>query len=697
MKKLLVAFVLIILFFDVYSQDYEPIPAKRIVEADTFHQKYIIKDPYRWMETDPYDMLEDWVDDQNKQAEKYLKKVARKIKSENPIKSYNVSKRKCGYKPQEYYFKYGYYHRAGLPALFYRHKSDKNYSLIVNFNKMFSRKHKSLKGYSVSPDNKYLVYQYGTDGTDWAEAKVVVLETNTHLKDHLENLKFSPIVWMDDGFLYTVYHQDDKYGKTKRPQLYYHKIGTKQEEDKLLFERKNNPYVQFSFQSLSNNRYIILSENDEQKGIYNYFYIDTESNIDVFRPLLMNLTEPLNFAGIHNEHFIIVSYRNNNTGNIVSIDPKNPYQWNEIMPAYPDAVVLRVVPLKDKLLSIYRAGNHPLMMISDYKGKILYKIDLPIASSVTNLLTKYKEEPLLYFMVEGHTLPAIGYKLNLNTFDRELTSKTKIGFDHDSISYEEVYCPGNDSVDVPITLVYQRDLQDGEPSPLLLKTYGGFGSIASPSFDPGLVHFIKKGGIFAYAKIRGGGDRGRQWHLGGSGDNKSKSISDFINAASYLIDEGYTIPEKLAAAGASNGGLVVASAIVQRPGLFNVAVIGAAPLDILRMEEYTVGVYHRDEYGTVEDSTSFLNMKAYSPYHNIDESKSYPNILLITGENDDRVPPFHSYKFTAKLQEVENQKNPVLLRVLERSGHYGSAKMNTAYESYVHQMDFILYHLMQGK
>jgi prolyl oligopeptidase len=271
--------------------------------------------------------------------------------------------------------------------------------------------HKSLKGFWVSPDYRYLVYQYGTDGTDWAEAKVVVLETNTHLRDHLTNLKFSPVVWRADGFFYTVYHQDDKYGKTQRPQLYYHKIGTKQEDDKLLFERKNNPYAQFSYQSISNKRYIILSENDEQKGIYNYFYIDTKSNIDVFRPLLMNLDNPLNFAGTHNENFITISYRGNNTGNIIAIDPKNPYQWSEIMPPYPDAVVLRAVPLKDKLLSIYQAGNHPLMMVSDYKGNVHYKIDLPIASSVTNLLTDYKDEPLLYFTVQGHTLPPIGYKL----------------------------------------------------------------------------------------------------------------------------------------------------------------------------------------------------------------------------------------------------------------------------------------------
>jgi prolyl oligopeptidase len=245
-------------------------------------------------------------------------------------------------------------------------------------------------------------------------------------------------------------------------------------------------------------------------------------------------------------------------------------------------------------------------------------------------------------------------------------------------------------------MIYSKELNLSNKNPILLKAYGGFGSIVTPAFNPGIVHFLKKGGIFVFANIRGGGDNGKEWAKKGRGKNKQNSFDDFIAAAEFLIDNNYTSPDKLAITGASNGGLVVGVAITQRPELFKVAVPVVAPLDMLRFEKFTIGHYHGDEYGSIHDSIGFINLLSYSPLHNIKNNIDYPATLIMTSENDDRVPPLHSYKFVAKLQNRAAQKNPILLRVEKGAGHYGatgSFKKHLKEEADMY--DFILYNLIK--
>jgi len=242
-------------------------------------------------------------------------------------------------------------------------------------------------------------------------------------------------------------------------------------------------------------------------------------------------------------------------------------------------------------------------------------------------------------------------------------------------------------------LVHKNDIKLDGSNPTILKAYGGFGAVNLPSFDAGIVHFIRKGGIFAFANIRGGGDKGVQWAKDGKGNKKQNSFDDFIAGAEYLIENKYSNSKKLAIMGSSNGGLVVAVAAIQRPDLFKVAVPIVAPLDMLRFEKFTVGRFHLDEYGTVTDSLSFNRLKNYSPYHNIQYDINYPNMLVITSENDDRVPPFHSYKFVAKLQNRKSQVNPILLKVEKNAGHYGSSSYYSNIREKADIYGFIMYHL----
>ncbi len=528
-----------------------------------------------------------------------------------------------------------------------------------------------LKGYWASKDSKLLAYQFNRNGSDWTELKVVSLSSGNHKKDHLENLKYSRIAWKDDGFFYTSYPRTDQMGKTMGQKVLYHKIGTDQSEDKVIFKR-SNPNLQFYYLTTSDERFFILKEINEERGTINIFYIDYESEIIALKPLLMNISNNLRILDSHDGKFIALTHSDSNNGSIIEVDPANPTQWRAIASEYSKALLLEAFPFADRIVAIYQSNQHPIITVYDYNGEILHSIELPLSTSVGGFSGEYYDEELLYY-ITSYTIPPVVYEFNIKTFEDKTTKQTQITFNHEDIVYKEVEFFSKDSVSVPMTLVYMKGLELDGTNPTILKAYGGFGAVESPSFDAGIVYFIKKGGVFAFANIRGGGDKGADWADDGSGLNKQNSFDDFIAAAEYLINRKYTNSGKLATIGASNGGLVVSAAAIQRPDLFKAVVPLVAPFDMLRFENFTVGNFHIDEYGTVTDSLSFTKLYNYSPYQNVKEDINYPAMLVITSENDDRVPPFNSYKFVARMQNRPAQKNPILLRVEKDSGHSGTS------------------------
>lgn len=270
----------------------------------------------------------------------------------------------------------------------------------------------------------------------------------------------------------------------------------------------------------------------------------------------------------------------------------------------------------------------------------------------------------------------MNYRLNITNGDTNVyyndfiePKPTLFPFDH--FETKAITYKSRDGKDVPMTIIHKKGISLDGNNPTLLEAYGGFGVISGPSYDVGLLHFLEKGGIYAFAEIRGGGEKGTKWHKDGRGLKKMNSFNDFIDAAEFLISEKYTSSQKLAISGASNGGLVVGVAMTQRPDLFKVAVPKVGVFDMIKFEQYTIGKFHLDEYGSAENEEEFKSLFSYSPYHNIKEDINYPITLIITSENDDRVPPVHSYKFAAKLQNRNAQKNPIYLQVNSNAGHYG--------------------------
>lgn len=661
--------------------------------TDTFYGT-IINDEYRWLENTKSADIINWIGEQNKITKSVLGRAANKINSYPQIDKYAYAEYSNPVKEGDYYFSYSFYNSVGAPALFYRSALNQDPTLIVDPNFISSKDVILLKTFALSGDSKLLAYQYSRNGSDFAEIEVVSMGTGNRKNDHLVNVKFSDISWKDDGFFYSKFPHKDDFSETKGQEIYYHQIGTEQSEDKLIFRRLNDPDMFFEVTTTSDERFLLIKENNEKTGSVRIYHIDYQSELKSMLPLLTQLKQgDINILDNINNEFFAVSYKGSNNGMIIKFDPQNPRHWNEVVPENSKALLIKAKLLSDKIITIYLCQGKQQIIVFDLKGNLLTSMQLPYGYSAHGFDGEMNDEELL-FSYSGYTSPPVVYRFNTKTFEKKPNRTTIANFDFTQFETKELEYFSKDSTKIPLFIIYKKGINFSGENATLLSAYGGFGTIVKPSFDPGIVHFLLKGGIYAFAHIRGGGDNGAAWATMGKGKQKQNSFDDFIAAAEFLINNNYTNAGKLAITGSSNGGLVVAVAMIQRPDLFKVAVPVVAPTDMLRFEKFTVGTYHTDEYGSINDSAGFNSLLSYSPLHNIKEDENYPATLIITSENDDRVPPFHSYKFVAKLQNRKAQTNPVIVRVEKDAGHYGAgSSLKRIIKEEADIYDFILFHL----
>lgn len=681
-------------FINAFSQNYSPIIALEKPVIDTFFTEYIVTDNYRWMEKTQHPDVIQWVNDQNKMSDRYLARTTNKTNSKVSIDKYATTDFKNPSKKGDYYFTYAYYNsKFYVPALFYRNYLEARPEILVDPNFISAKDQITLKGYWVSGDSKYLAYQFSRNGSDRAELNIVKLGNGQHTNDYLEGLRYSNVAWRGNGFYYSTFPKTDQFGKAVGEQVFYHEVGTDQSEDELVFKR-NNPNIQFSYMTTSDERYFVIRELNEDHGIYNIFYIDFNAEQPTLTPLLMNIDHSITIRDSYQGKFVATTAYQANNVRIIEIDPAQPMEWREIAPNYEEALLLHSMYFKDRILAIYQTNEHPVLTVMDYSGEILYSLELPLASSVSKLSGNWDDDEVL-FSFSSYTIPPVVYKFNIRSFYKEIIQQTAVTFDFDKIVYNKMDCSVNDSLSIPMIVVHKDDMELNGKNPVILKTYGGFGSVEQPSFNPGIVHFIMDGGVFVFARTRGGGAKGLEWSEAGEREQKQNTIDDLISAAECLIMNKYTNPDQLAITGASHGGLIVAAAAMQRPNLFKAVVPIVAPLDLIRMEHFTVGSFHRDEFGTVVDSLDFVNLLSYSPYQNVQGDVNYPAMLLVTSENDDRVPPFHSYKFVALMQSRPAQTKPILLKVEESAGHYGAQTRLGWKKEMSDEFGFIMYEIMK--
>ena len=702
MRNTFFVFIALICGLSGYGQEYKAIITRKEPVIDTFYNNYIIEDDYRWMEQVNTDEMHQWIKKENRQSKKYLARLKNRSKLWDEIDKYRKYEAKTFVEHiPKYQFRMIFNDEAGSAMLQIKLADDPDrafrtedpsrhaYRTLVDPNEISNTDFINITGYWVSENEDYLAYQYNRNGSDKHEVKIITLPEGRELPDHLDNIMFSNLLWYKNGFFYSSYESKNDFGITTNQKVYYHQLGTGQFADTLVFMRPRFPDNEYSYRLTKDKRFFILKEKYVDREKYNIFYFNLKTDHFRVKPLLINLKNDIEIFAYRDGKFLGYSGLLTGNGMIVEVDAANPMKWKALTPPFSEAVLTQAKFLPDKIVAIYQTAKQPVLTVLSYSGVVLSTLKMPLGTK-GNLGDFDKVNDEFYFSYESFIVPPITNRINLSTYEVEPYKKTKVHFDFSNLAIEQVEYPSNDSVMVPMTLVYKKDIRRDGRNPALLKAYGGFGVVSLPHFDPGVVAFVEHGGVYAFAYIRGGGEKGKKWAEAGRGLHKQQSFSDFIEAAEYLIKEKYTRPDKLAIYGASNGGLVVAAAAMQRPDLFRVVIPRVAPFDMLRFEKFTVGHIWKDEYGSVSDSAGFVNLLHYSPYANIKKGINYPTMLIITSDNDDRVPPFHSYKFAARMQSRPLQLNPVLLKVEKQAGHYGNQTYRGMWKSIIDLYSFVL-------
>ncbi|WP_196887448.1 prolyl oligopeptidase family serine peptidase [Aureivirga sp. CE67] len=676
MKRKIVSALLLVSSTLIYAQKFEKITIAEKEFTETFHEKYEIEDNYRWLENVDDEIVKEWVKQQNKLSNRYLETCSRKTNAFRAIGMYDDNEYEYHrpFKKGTVYFGLHSDNHLKEKTLYFQPSRNNDWVKIVDPTYIKGEGRARIKSYSANKEGKYAAYLYSRDGGDWREARIFDLKRRIHLDETLKDLKFTSTYWAGDGFYYKKFPRKSRFDVSEAPQIYFHKIGTSQEEDKLIFERKNKPHIQLSLSSVYSERYLFIEELDEQKGTVSYYYFDHNEEVPRIRPLARNLKVMLSVLGENPSNGdLIVSVFDEKTEKtiIVAIDLKNPRNWKEIVPAYENSNFISAEVTSNGILVVFKENLRSVLTFYNFQGEIKYSDPQPLAATVSRVMEGETDKDILY-TITSYTVPNVMYELNTENFKKELNQKTTVTFNAKNIKYKEIMVPTRDGKKVPAIMVYDSEkIEEGKANPTLIETYGGFGVQSNPYFKPEVVHFVKKGGIYINAYVRGTGGFGQDWIDGGKRLNKQNTINDLIDVSEYLISEKITSNDLLAIKGGSHGGFVVAAASVQRPDLYKAVVSDVPVIDMLRFEEFSVGQYHIDEFGSIKTEVGFNNLKSISPYHNIIEDVNYPATLIVTSDNDQRVPPFHSYKYAAKLLGREAQTNPILLKVEKNAGHYG--------------------------
>lgn len=691
MKNIIIAFCLFCVVFAVQAQKY-PTTKKNPHQITQFNITY--NDDYEWLEDVQSEAVKNWRNAQNETANLYLEDVKKKYNILGKIKEYKAfSSGSLPAKKEAYYYKQYILDKKNTGVLFYRKELNGNPVELFNPFKIYRDNVAAISGYMPSKNSRYMACAVSLDGSDRQEIRFVDFDKIKLLDDIVKDVKFSNIAWnRDSGIFYKRNTNQKTFERDSTYFLYYHKLGTPSGDDKLVFDAsdKNLTYRHFT---KDDKLYVLVT--NERTGLQSFYF--AYLNQEDFK--LEKFYESLEDYDYHHitKDKIYFSKKDYQWGEVRVMDLNKQNEETQIIPQTYNHLLLGVSFYDDYILCQYKNLGKYYVAVYDLQGNFVRKFFTPEGTSFSIKFydSKYKN---LYVSVYSYTISPQNFKLNITTgsidqYYNDYLPPTPTLFPLDHFVTKNITCKSRDGVDIPLTIIYKKGTALDGNNPTLLEAYGGFGVVSGPSFEPGLLCFLEKGGVFCFAEIRGGGEKGTKWHTDAVKLKKMNSFNDFIDAAEFLIKEKYTSPQKLAITGGSYGGLVVGVAMTQRPDLFKVAVPKVGVYDMLKFEQFTVGRYHLDEFGSAKKPEDFKMLYSYSPYHNIKEDVNYPITYIITSENDDRVPPLHSYKFAASLQNRAAQKNPIILKTRSDAGHYGKSSYQDYFEDEAEFYDFILYHL----
>jgi prolyl oligopeptidase len=646
-----------------------PDTKKDFIQESVFGKK--IDDPYRWLEDFSSEEALEWVKKQNKLtdsliANNYQKKIKADLEDVWITSDISIPIRRGN--------KTFYYLDDGIQqqSIFMMKQCDNcQPKILIDPNKFSEDGTVSLSDISVSPDGKYLAYSISDGGSDWRTWKVLEIDTEKTTDDLIEWSKFSYATWESDssGFYYQKYNKPEEALSdiNRSPQLFFHKLGDKQENDKLIYEDRQNPDFSWSISVPEKGSYRILSigEGTDER---NFLSISIDKDLN-FIPLIDEFKATYRFIGGNEDTLWFFSNLDAPNGKILSLEIENRnFKWSEIISEKKFPISGASIA-GDKIIINYLVDTISKVEFYDLKGNFIEQLSFEGKGTLAGFSGKLGNE-VSYFEFSNFTSPQRIYELDLNTLEYRLYWETIIK-DLKVENYESNlnFYKSKDGTDIPIHIAHQKGLEISSETPVLLYGYGGFNISILPYFSKTFYMWIKSGGVLAVANLRGGGEYGDSWHKSGMLLNKQNVFDDFAFAAKHLHSEGIGSPDTTASLGRSNGGLLVAATMLQYPDLFKVAIPQVGVLDMLRFHKFTIGWAWESDYGEPEKREDFLNLLSYSPYHNIKKDVCYPTTLITTSSRDDRVVPSHSYKFAARLQELQGCSNPILLRVESRAGH----------------------------
>ncbi|MAH79681.1 MAG: S9 family peptidase [Gammaproteobacteria bacterium] len=664
---------LLILLISCSVQDSSEYPESKKEKFTEIIHGYEISDSYRWLEDFTSNDSMDWVDRQNK----FTKRFINKNKYKSDIKNYleqiweneSIS---IPYKIEDktfYYFNDGTFQQSKL-MIKDCEKCDER--VLIDPNTFSNDGTISLGGTSINNSASLIAYSISDGGSDWRLWKVMNIETGEVLNDEIRWAKFSGASWENDdsGFFYQKY--DEPNGEllkeiNESPKLMFHKIGTNQSEDYVVYENPNQPRWGWGINVIkdTNIKILSISEGTDER---NRLYIQLNTG-DKFIPLIDELIGAYSFIDSKDNILWFYTTEGAPNGKIVNLEIKNgSFVWNDVILESENSI-RSVNVLNNSFVINYLEDTFSNIKIFDLSGNFIQELELPKKGTIGGFGGKI-DDTKTYFSVSNYVTPREIYEINLDSLESKLFWKEEIdGYNSEDYVSELKFYSTKDGTKIPIHISYKKGLDINKDTPLMLYGYGGFNISLLPGFRKTQAAWKNLDGVYAVANLRGGGEYGSDWHEAGMLLNKQNVFDDFAFAAKFLHANNIGSKNTTAIIGGSNGGLLVAATMLQNPDLFKVAIPQVGVLDMLRFSKFTIGWAWESDYGSVDKKDEFENLLAYSPLHNIEKDKCYPTTLVTTASRDDRVVPSHSYKFAAKLQEYQGCENPILIRIEERAGH----------------------------
>jgi prolyl oligopeptidase len=655
--------------------------ARKSDQVDDYHGVKVA-DPYRWLEDLDSAETRAWVEAENKLTFGFLESIpARTTIKERLTKLWNYEKYGIPFKEGNRYF---YTRNSGLQnqAVLYTVTSlDAEPQMVLDPNTLSADGTVAVSGLQVSPDGKLLAYSLSASGSDWQEWKVRDVATSKDLSDDLKWVKFSGVSWTRDGkgFFYSRYDEpkaEALKGTNYFQKVYYHKLGTPQSEDVLVYERPDQKDWLFTGTVTDDGSYLIMTIYQGTDVKSRVYYKDLKAKDAPVVKLLDDFDAAYNFVGNQGSRLWFQTDLQAPRGKVIEVDVNKPGRdnWKVVVPEGKETLQATTF-VNNKFIANYLKDAYTQVKVYDTAGKLVNEVTFPGIGSAEGFGGKATDKETFYSFT-GFTTPSTIYRYDMTTGKSTVFRQPKVDFNPADFETKQVFYTSKDGTKVPMFITHKKGLKLDGNNPTYLYGYGGFNVSLTPAFSVGNLVWMEMGGVYAQPNLRGGGEYGEEWHQHGMKLQKQNVFDDFIAAAQWLIDNKYTSTPKLAIGGGSNGGLLVGAALTQRPDLFGAAVPQVGVMDMLRFQKFTIGWAWVSDYGSSDDPEEFKALYAYSPLHNIKPGTSYPPTLITTADHDDRVWPGHSFKFAAALQAAQAGSAPILIRIETKAGH-GAGKPTT--------------------